>query len=143
MENDFDETVLRFRDFLEGNGFPPRIVWLRDTDILLTGSELLYMRSPDQNSAENEVRKAFEQGLSLGNGVLLKGLFSKDDITYSCIWVPENRNEAEGALLPSGIKLAMTTSQTFRIVVVKSDEEWRRLTSQYSTEQSQRMQLFE
>jgi hypothetical protein len=143
MEDDFDDAVLRFKAFLENNGFPSCITWLTDADILLTGSKVIYMRHPDEKSTEKEARKAFKQGLARGNGVLIKRLFSKDDKTYSFVWCPENQTEAEYALLPREIKFSVITSQVFKMVVVQDEEEWLHLADQYSPEQSQRMQLFE
>ena len=143
MEENFDAALLRFRDFLKNNGFPPRVVWLTPADVLLTGSELIYVHWPDQNIAQVAARSVFAQGLKRGNGVLLKGLFSKDSKTYSCIWIPKDRSEAEHALLPPLVKLAVAISSPFKLAIEYSDEKWHSLSTRYRYEQSLRMQLFE
>jgi len=101
------------------------------------------VRDSNQNAAEQTARKAFALGLAHENGVLIKGLFSKEDKTYASIWYPENHIEAEYALLSRNIKLSVNTSQVFKIVTVQSDEEWLRLANQYSAKQSQKILLFE
>jgi hypothetical protein len=143
LKEDFDKVLPRFKDFLRSNGFPPHLVWLTHTDVLLTGSELLYVRYSDPQLAEVAARGTFEKGSRRGNGLLLKGLFSKEDITYSCIWVPEDREEAQYALLPPIVKLAVNTSQTFKLVIVQSDEKWQSLAKRHRDEQVLIMQLFQ
>jgi hypothetical protein len=142
LEEDFDKALLRFQGFLKSNGFLSHVVWLTPADVLLTGSELLYVRAPDPIVAQMAARSAFEQGLERGNGVLLKGMFCEKDTTFSCVWIPKDREEAVDALLPPIVKLAVVTSQTLNVNVVRVDAQWRALAGRYRNEQALIMQLF-
>jgi hypothetical protein len=142
LEEDFDKALLRFQNFLKSNGFPPHVVWLTPADVLLTGSKLLYVRVPDPIIAQMAVCSAFKQGLERGNGILLKGMFCEQDTTFSCVWVPKDREEAADAWLPPIVKLAVVTSETLNVIVVRSDEQWEALASRYRNEQALIMQLF-
>lgn len=143
MEERFEEAVQRFQKFLSLNGRPTNIAWITPTDVLVTGSKLLYVRSADVAEAENSARRTFDNGMRLGYGVLLKGLFWIDGVTYAYVWVPRSTDEAREALMPKGVKLQVVERPGFDVIVIQNPEQWVPLATRYADQQALRHQLFQ
>ena len=141
-KEEFDQAVLRFREFLSSNGFSPNVVWIEPTDVLVTGSKRIYLHHPDREHAEIVARDTFEHGSKRGNGVVIKGVFPKPFATYSFVWFPQDKDEAELASVPSGVKLEVSLSQPFKLIAIQSSERWRELCKRHDGIQFVKMDLF-
>jgi hypothetical protein len=140
---EFERAVQRFQSFLANQGFSPNVVWIEPSDVVLTGGKLIYVHHSGRENARMSARNNFDQGWALGNGVVLKGLFPKESATYSFVWFPEDPSEAEYAfLVPRGVKLEINLSQTFKVVIIRSDERWHSLKKRYGGMQFMRTDLF-
>jgi len=142
LAGEFDQAVRRFQTFLANQGFSPNVVWIEPSDVVLTGSKLIYVHHPYLESAGILARNTFDEGLAFGNEVVLKGLFPKKHATYSFVWFPQYRTEAEYALVSKGVKLEISLSQTFKVVIIRSDERWHSLKRRHGGVQFMRTDLF-
>src|SRR5947209_14823419 len=107
---EFEQAVLRFQNFLVRAGLSPNVVWIEPSNVILTGDKRIFVYHAEQENAEIAARNTFQQGLGEGNGVVFKGLFPKKDATYSFIWFPRDRAEAEYEMVPPELKLQVNTS---------------------------------
>jgi hypothetical protein len=144
LKEDFDHAVQRFRGFLTDQGFSSNVVWIEPSDVILTGGKRIFLYHSGGESASVAARKVFEQGVDSGNGVVLKGLFTKRDATYSFVWFPYDRSEAERAMVPPGVKLEVSVSlpQNFKVILIRSRERWEELSKRHSSIQFMKLDLF-
>ena len=140
----FDQAVLRFQDFLKGKGFSPNVIWIEPSDVVLTGDNRIFVCPTGQENAAIAARNMFEHGLTQGNGVVLKGLFAKSDATYSFVWFPRDRADAEYEMVPPGVKLQVSLSipQHFKVVIIRSRERWQTLGQRHGGIQFMKTDLF-
>ena len=138
----FDQAVLRFKDFLAHRGFSPNVVWIEPSDVALTEDRRLFVYHTEQESAAIAARKAFDQGLDEGFGVVLKGLFPKKDATYCFVWFPRDRAEAEHEMVSPGVKLQVNISDTFKAVIIRSRERWEALSQRHGSIRFMKTDLF-
>jgi hypothetical protein len=139
---EFDQAVLRFKDFLANRGFSPNVVWIEPSDVVLNGDRRLFVYHTEQESAAIAARNTFEQGLAGGIGVVLKGLFPKNNATYSFVWFPRDRVEAEHEMVSPGVKLQVSISETFKSVAIRSRERWQALSERHGSIRFMKMDLF-
>ena len=142
LAGEVDQAVQRFQNFLANQGYSPNVVWIEPSDLFLTGRKLIYVHHPCLENAANLARNTFDQGLAFGNGVVLKGLFPKKHATYSFVWFPQDRVEAEYALVSKGVKLEVSLSQAFSAVIIRNDERWRLLKKRHRGVQFMKDDLF-
>ena len=102
--------MLRFQDLLTRQGFSPNVIWIEPSDVVLTGDNRIFVCHTEEASGAIAARNTFEQGLKQGNGVVLKGLFPSTDATYSFVWFPRDRADAEYEMVPPEVKLQVTLS---------------------------------
>lgn len=143
-KDEFDQAVLLFKDFLSHRGFSPNVVWIEPSDVVLTGDNRIIVCHTEQVSAAIAARKIFEQGLDQGNGVVLKGLFPRTDATYSFVWFPQDRADAEYEMATPGVKLQVSISlpEHFKVVVIRNRERWHVLRQRHGAAQFMKMDLF-
>ncbi len=139
---EFDQAVLRFKDFLAHRGFSPNVVWIEPSDVVLTGDRRLFVYHTEQESAAIAARNTFEQGLAEGIGVVLKGLFPKTNATYSFVWFPRDPAEAEHEMVSPGVKLQVNISETFKAVIIRSRERWQELSQRHGSIRFTKTDLF-
>lgn len=48
MSTTFDESLARFQQFLETNGFPGKVVWITPNDLIVTGKLVYVYQSAGQ-----------------------------------------------------------------------------------------------
>jgi len=142
-DEEFEQAVERFRSFLVHQGHSPNVIWIEPTNIVLTGDRrILVYHAEEEGGAELAARKVFEQGIAEGNGVVINGLFPKKDATYAFIWFPRDRAEAEYEMVPTGVKLRVNISETYKVAVFRSRERWRVLSQRHGGIQFMTMELF-
>jgi hypothetical protein len=137
----FEAAVTKFQEFLKANHHSDEITWVQPDDVLLTGEKLVYVRVPNQKTAREIARKTYEEGMPRRRGVLFRTICDLGSTTCSHAWTPENDDEAEGLLMPEGLKL---TIQADRIkgVSIKSGVQWAYLRIRYRRKQNLRKELF-
>lgn len=141
-KEDFDQAVLRFKDFLAHRGFSPNVVWIQPSDVVLTSDRRIFVCHTEQESAAIAARNTFEQGHDEGIGVVLKGLFPKKDATYSFVWFPRDRSEAEDEMVSPGVKLQVNISETFKPVIIRNRERWQALSRRHGSIRFMKTDLF-
>jgi hypothetical protein len=138
----FDQAVQRLRNLLARQGFSPNVIWIEPSDVVLTGDKRIFLYHSGGESAAIAARSTFEQGVQEGNGVVLKGLFPKKNATYSFVWFPRDRAEAEYEMVPPGVKLQVNLSETFKVVIIRSRERWQTLSQRHGSIQFMKTDLF-
>jgi hypothetical protein len=108
----FEESVARYEKFLKENGYPPRVVWVRWRDVLLTGRRQIFVRTPVPTTNEGLARTAFNDGIAKKLGILFATVCEMDGVTCCRAWVPADEDEAERSLMPEGLKLSVTTGES-------------------------------
>ena len=139
---EFEQAVQRFRIFLERQGFSPNVIWIEPSDVALTGDKRIFVYPAEQENAEIAARNIFKQGVGEGNGVVIKGLFPKKDATYSFVWFPRDRAEAEYEMVPRGVKLQVNISESFKAIIIRSRERWQSLSKSHGSIQFMTTDLF-
>ncbi len=139
----FDESLSKYRGFLEDNGYAKDVVWITPDDVLLSGRRLIYVRVPVPASNEREVRRLYERGMTEEKGVLLDTICEADGTTFSYAWVPRDQSEAELALMPVGLKMSVRTG-TSRLPAkaVRSTLQWLFLRLRHHRQQRLKPGLF-
>lgn len=143
-KEEFDQAVLRFKDFLAHRGFSPNVIWIEPSDVVLTEDGRIFVCHTEEESAAIAARNAFEQGLRQGYGVVLKGLFPREQATFSFVWFPRDSADAEYEMVPPGVKLQVSLSlpQHFKVVVIRNRERWQALSHRHGSIQFMKMDLF-
>jgi hypothetical protein len=148
-KEEFDQAVLRFKDFLAHRGFSPNVVWIQPSDLVLTEDGRIFVCHTEEESAAIAARNTFEQGLKQGNGVVLKGvvlkgLFPRTYATYSFVWFPRDHADAESEMVPPGVKLQIGLSlpQHFKVIVIRNRERWQALRQRHGGIQFMKTDLF-
>jgi len=65
----FKKAVSRFEEFLRQNSYPPNLVWVEPTDLLLSGRGAIYVKLPVP--AESPIRARERFGLGMNKGLEL------------------------------------------------------------------------
>jgi len=143
MGPSFDESVTKYKQFLEEHGYSRDVVWVKPDDVLVSGGPVIYVKVPVSRSNEESVRTLFDLGMSQERGVLFDTLCDGDGITFSYAWVPRDDAEAEEYLMPKGLKLSAKTGAS-RIPgkAVGSHLRWSYLQLKYRGQQSRKEQMF-
>jgi len=143
MGPSFDESVAKYKRFLEENGYPSHVVWVMPEDVLVSSGPVIYVRVPVSESNEEFVRHLFDLGISQEKGVLFDTVCDGDGITFSYAWVPRDGAEAEESMMPKGLKLsAKTGASRVRGRAVKSRLQWAYLQMKNRRHQTMKEQLF-
>jgi hypothetical protein len=137
----FEDAVAKFQEFLRTSLYSGEIVWVEPDDVLLTGKRLVYVRVASQTLREKTVRKTYDEGMPQRRGVLFRTICDLGGKTCSHVWAPRSNDEAEGLLMPVGLKLSVQTDK-IRGVSVKSAIWWAYLRIRYGRKQVLREWLF-
>jgi len=143
MGPSFDESVSRYKQFLEEQGYPRDVVWVRPGDVLASSGRVIYVKLPVPRSNEEFVRRLFDLGISREKGVLFDTLCDGDGMTFSYAWVPHDDAEAEESLMPKGLKLSAKTGAS-RVPgkSVGSRLRWSYLQLKHRGQQNMKEQMF-
>jgi hypothetical protein len=106
---DFDEAVRKFRVFLEGQGWPTKIIWSRPGDISRRSTESIAVHRRDIDG-QSEARTTYEQGRRAGLGVSLEAVCTLGDAAVVTVAYPVDDREAELLMYPSDGGLKMCTA---------------------------------
>ena len=106
---DFDDAIRRFRAFLQGQGWPTKIVWVRSGDISRRFSESIAVHRRDGDAA-GEARGIYEQGCRAGLGVALEAVCTLGDAAVATVSYPADEREAELLMYPSNGGLKMSAA---------------------------------
>lgn len=105
----FEEAVSRFEEFLRRNGYPPNLVWVEPTDLLLSGRGAIYVKLPVPAENLIRARERFGLGMNNGLGILLGTICYLRNATCCYAWVPKDHEEQQHHLMGNGLKLNATT----------------------------------
>jgi hypothetical protein len=105
MVPDFDSAVEQFRRFLSGEKIETSVVWIFRKDAIASGRSIL-LRIPLPAENERLARRCYFLGQERGLGLRIELLCILDGIPCCYIWVPEDQQAAEYAML-SGLKLCI------------------------------------
>lgn len=101
----FPEAIEQFREFLTKEGHPKRILWICREDIAWHDFKF-YIKKPLPAANERLVEKLYEQGRERGFGVSLDVFCLLDSYPCCYIWLPEDEQEAELAMV-AGLKMSV------------------------------------
>src|SRR5579872_5722964 len=103
---DFDEAVRRFQAFLEGQGWPTKIIWSRPGDISRRSTESIAVHRRNIDG-QFEARSTYEQARRAGVGVSLEAVCTVGDTAVVTVAYPSDDREAELLMYPSdgGLKM--------------------------------------
>jgi len=140
----FEESVVRYREFLRENGYPSAIAWVRPQDVLLARQRKIFVRVPLPITNEAFARAAFNDGIGKKVGILFATVCEMDGVTCCRAWVPADEDEAQRALMPQDLKLSVTTGEShLRGKAVTNRISWLWLKLNYHKHQEQRDFLFD
>jgi len=97
----FEAADARFVVFLGKIGFPQRVAWLQKSDILWHKNQLL-LKPNLRIASYADASKAYADGLKRGFGIWFYAFSKLKDATLATILTPQNKDEAERALVPGG-----------------------------------------
>lgn len=95
---DFDAAVERFQQFLRANNYSEKIVWVMPENVLTTGKRFIYVCVPVPAINEVKARRAYDEGLAEGRGLLMSTVCRMKASTYCYIWFPKSVEQ-----VPQGI----------------------------------------
>jgi hypothetical protein len=141
VSTEFDESLAKFQQFLETNGYPREVVWVTPDDLIVTGERLIYIRVPVSSKNEVQARTLFEQGTTRQMGVLFDTICVGGNETFCCAWVPPDEDQAERALMPKQLKLSAKVDKVGG-TPVRSRLQWFLLRLRYWKYQNLKNSLF-
>jgi hypothetical protein len=106
---DFDDAVRQFRAFLQGQGWPTKIVWARAGDISRQSSGSVAVHRHDGDAAV-EARGTYEKGCQVGLGVALEAVGTLGDAAVATVSYPSDERDAELLMYPSNGGLKMSAA---------------------------------
>ncbi|HLJ90698.1 MAG TPA: hypothetical protein VKZ53_28085 [Candidatus Angelobacter sp.] len=143
MNLTFGEALARFEEFLANQGYPSSVIWVTPDDVLLSGSQEIFVKTPVSPQNEVSVRKIFDEGMRQELGVLFTTLCETGRISYAFAWTPKDDLDAQYALMPKDLKLSVGIGYSRRPgKEVESHIYWRFLQFKYRREQGIKRQVF-
>lgn len=140
-EANFEEAVRKFQQFLKANQYSPQIEWVQPDDVLLTGKRMFFVRKSSPSARERIARQTYEEGIPRGLGVLLGTICELQTSTCCFVWAPNTPEEAEGCLMPVGLKMSAKTDR-IKGIQVRNFIWWAYLRILYSRKQTLKEELF-
>jgi len=120
----FAEASARMSAFLRGQGAPESIVWVFREEVTSFRRQV-WVRAGARREAQSAAAEAcFEKGRERGLGVAIRGVCQVEGATACYVWVPKDSTEAEYALQPPSLKLAVPTPLV-KARIVRSALRWR------------------
>ena len=108
---DFDGALARFRTFLKQNNYSENVIWVMPEDILLTGKRYLYIRAPIPAENEKRIRRAYDDGVTHGRGLVMGTVCRMNQSTYCYLWFPKSAEEIPQGIWPTNGDLKMSASE--------------------------------
>lgn len=107
----FDAAIERMQRFLAEQGWPTRLIWRTERDIVcLSGSELVVRRRVEPKAAL-AARVHYEVGLRQGLGISLQALCEVDGAACVTVYWSNDEMEAQYRMQPEhGLKLSIATT---------------------------------
>jgi hypothetical protein len=100
----FEEASERFCTFLRQNGYPEKVLWVEQAN-LVWDKRRLWVR--DDPVAVEHARRRYADGIRAGFGVNLHAFAAADDKTVARVIVPVDDDAAQRHLMPcGGLKLS-------------------------------------
>jgi hypothetical protein len=143
MNVTFEESLVRYKEFLRENGYPSAIAWVRPQDVILAKQHTIFVRVPLPTTNEALARAAFNDGIGKKLGILFATVCEMDGVTCCRAWVPADEDEAQRSLMPQDLKVSVTTGEN-RLCgkAVTNRITWLWLKLKYRKHQEQRDFLF-
>ncbi len=107
----FEDSLSRFQQFIEKQGYPREVVWIACDDLIVTGKGFFYVRVPDVRESEIQARMLFEQGTRQQKGVLFDTICVGHRESFCYAWVPRDVDQAQRAMMSNGLKLSVKTNK--------------------------------
>jgi hypothetical protein len=112
---DFDGAQARFRAFLKQNNYSENVVWVMPEDILLTGKRFFYVRVPLPAENEKRIRRAYDDGVTHGRGLVMGTVCRMNQSTYCYLWFPKSAEEIPQGIWPTnGLKMSASEKSSSR-----------------------------
>jgi hypothetical protein len=106
----FDSAVQRLQRFLAEQGWPTRLVWRTDGDIVHVPSGDVVVRRRVEGEAASAARKHYDEGLRQGGGIALEVPCEVDGAACTTVYWTTDVVEAGYRMLPDhGLKLSVAT----------------------------------
>jgi hypothetical protein len=103
----FDDSIQEFRQFLDKFHYPRKVIWIAPQDVLLTGSQLIYIKVPVASNNAERARQLFNLNLKRQQGVHFEAICAIEDTTYAYAWLSRDDAEAEQNLIGNGLKMSV------------------------------------
>ena len=143
MSTSFEESCVRFREFLLKNGYAHEPAWITPKDVLL-GGRRLYVRLPLGNSNRDYVRVVFQTAMNGQAGVSFKAVGETDQSTLCTVWSPADESERQRAMCSkTDLKMSANTGESrIRSKEVRSGFVWWCLQLRYRKNKALKEFLF-
>jgi hypothetical protein len=139
----FDESLVKFRQFLNKNDYPQKVVWVTPQDILLSGGRLIYVKVPVPETNEKHTRQMFALSLNSQRGILFGTICEIEDTTFAYAWLPSDAAEAKRSLMDNALKMSVRIGASkVPGETVRSLLRWSYLRLKLWRRQRQRNQMF-
>jgi hypothetical protein len=107
---DFATAVQRFREFLQAEGWPTALLWVREADVVrLPGPGLAVFREGDDDGA-TRAERVFASACEGGLGVALEAVCTLGAATCALVSWPRDREDAERSSYPAGGALKLSAA---------------------------------
>ncbi len=132
MTSTFEESCVRYSQFLRSNGYPGELIWVNQQDILLTTRRLIYVRLPVSEGNRKVVHDLFNKAMREQSGISFSTVCALDAATCCRAWVPADEEERQRAMCPKDLKLSVAAaSSRLPGKAVRSALLWRYLRVHY------------
>ena len=110
----FEEAVVRFQQFLRGQGWPEAILWLNAACIVRQPGQPPLVGHHGSGDGYREAEGRYERGRSKKLGVLLEAVCTLAGRSCATVCAPSEAAEAEYLMYPSdgGLKLSVAVPRT-------------------------------
>jgi len=106
----FDSAVQRLQTFLSKQGWPTRLVWRMEGDIVHSLDRRIVVRRRREREAASVARSYYDEGFRRGVGIALAVLCEVDGAACTTIYWTTDTVEGEYRILPEhGLKLSVGT----------------------------------
>jgi hypothetical protein len=145
MSASFEESCVRFREFLVQNGYAHEPAWITPNDVLLGGRRLLFVKLPLPSSNRERARVVFETAMKEQSGVSFSTVCETDRATLCTVWSPADESERQYAMSSkTDLKMSAKAGEgRFRGKEVKSGFFWWFLRLWYRKNEGLKDQLFQ
>ena len=107
---DFSESVRRFQAFLRREGWPDRILWIREEGVTRVPGQPIAVVRPADGDGSAEAEAAHEIGRHRNLGVSMQAICTLGDATCATVSYPSDEREAELLMYPSDGSLKLSAA---------------------------------